>query len=136
MENFAGKMADVECEAELEAAGIKVEHVPESFRKNMGEVKTIVMGTLRGWTFERAWYYWVAKGPGLPLEYAVPLYQECGRDVRVDGHCGGVAPTWKGGLSVGLYHVDTQKGLGALAKTITQAVEIAKLRYPDIWEKK
>lgn len=136
MKNLAGMngvQSDIECETELKAAGIKVERVPESYRREMGEVQTIIIGTLHGWTFERAWYYWVARGPGLPLEYAIPLYKEFGQDVRVDGHCGGVWPTWSGEIVVGMYHVDTQQGLDALAKVIVRSVEDAKERYPDMW---
>ena len=138
MNNLAGVdsvQADAECEAELKSAGIEMENFPECMRHRMGEVKTVVAGGLHGWSFTRAWYYWIAKGPGLPLEYAMRLYRDCGKEVRVAGHCAGVSPLWYSGLSVGSYHVDTLEGLSALSKAIRQAVNDAKERYPEEWEK-
>ena len=122
MNNYAG-MADKDDEisAELEAAGIEV-HKHEIFR-DRGEVKTSVMGSLHGWGFRRAWYYWIAEGPGIPPVYANELHEKHGTDVRVDGHCGCPSPQeWFNGFAVGLYHVDSQEGLNALADVIRRVV--------------
>jgi hypothetical protein len=133
--NLAGKSCDAECEAELTAAGIKVEKMPECVRDRWnGEVKTIVLGTLYGWSFTRAWYYWITKGPGLPLEYAVPLYRTYGQEVRVNGHCGCPNPFYQGGTAVDSYHIDTPEGLWALAWTIKQAVKDAREKWPEEYE--
>jgi len=130
--NLAGKSCDAECSAELEVAGIKVEKMPECVRASWnGEVKTIVFGTLCGWSFTRAWYYWVAKGPGLSLEYAIPLYRTHGKQVRVGGHCGCLTPFYCGGSAVDHYHIDTPEGLKALTRAIEQSVKDARLRWPE-----
>lgn len=122
MQNYAGMSdKDNEIAAELEAAGIEVNKY-EIFR-DRGEVKTAVMGSLHGWGFTRAWYYWIADGPGIPPVYANELHEKHGNDVRVDGHCGCPSPKeWFKGFAVGRYHVDTQEGLNALADTIRRVV--------------
>lgn len=122
MNNYAGMSdKDDEIAAELEAAGIEVSKF-EIFR-DRGEVKTSVMGSLHGWGFRRAWYYWVADGPGIPPVYANELHEKHGKDVRVDGHCGCPSPQeWFKGFAVGMYHVDTQEGLNALADVIRRVV--------------
>ena len=127
MKNFAGRNdADAEIEAELVAAGITTERLPEVLRERMGEVKTIIMGWLHGWRFERAWRYWIAQGPGIPPVYADDLHRSHGREVRVDGNCTCPSPReWMHGFAVGLYHVDSQDGLNALAQTIRRVVEDA-----------
>lgn len=105
--------------SELEAAGIEVHRHDESYREHGGEPRSVVVGTLHNWIFRRAWYYWVAKGPGVPLDDAMELHEECGTSVRVDGHCGCPSPLeWFNGFACGHYHVDNQEGLNALAKTI------------------
>lgn len=125
LRNFAGRAdVDTDCEGELAFAGITVEKLPEICRKNQGEVKTIIVGTLHGWVFERAWRYWVCKGPGIPLDAAMALHARSGRVVRVDGHCGCPSPLeWFHGLGTGAYHVDTVYGLKDLADTIKAVVE-------------
>jgi hypothetical protein len=122
MNNYAGMSdKDDEIATELEAAGIEV-HKHEILR-DRGEVKTSVMGSLHRWCFRRAWYYWVADGPGIPPVYADELHEKHGKDVRVDGHCGCPSPKeWFNGFAVGMYHVDTQEGLNALADTIRRVV--------------
>lgn len=103
---------------ELESAGIGWEHADERY----GEPQTLVVGNLHGWTFRRAWYYWIASGPILSNEYAMPLHESHGKSVRVSGHCGCPSPEeWCGDRGVGLYHVDNQEGLKALADTIRNA---------------
>lgn len=111
---------------ELNLAGIEHQKFPESFREHYGEVNTIILGTLLGWKFQRAWRYWIADGPGIPLDAASSLQEKFGKEVRVDGSCTCPSPldAFKG-LGVGRYHVDTQSGLRALADTIKRVVEKA-----------
>lgn len=119
LDNLAGVgAADKACANELRLAGIKVEYLPEVLRGE-GEVKTIVVGEIGKWSFERAWCYWIAKGPGIPPDIAAGLHARYGTEVRVDGHCGCPSPKeWFKGFAVGHYHVDTQDGLNALAEVI------------------
>ena len=56
-------------------------------------MKTSVRGSLHSWTFERAWYYWIAKGPGIELSEAQALQAKHGKVVRVAGHCGSPIPS-------------------------------------------
>lgn len=103
--------------AELEAAGIKP-YISSIFGRN-SEVPSNAMGELSMWGFTRAWYYWVAKGPGIPVEIAEKLHATHGTQVRVAGHCGCPSPReWYKGFGVGSYHVDTPEGLKALADVI------------------
>lgn len=118
--NKAGEHTDTDdvLTAELTAAGITVmSH--KIFLVSSGEVKSSVIGELFGWTFKRAWTYWIATGPGIDLVSAERLHLAHGRTVRVDGHCGCPSPgEWFKGLACGSYHVDDQEGLNALADTI------------------
>lgn len=107
---------------ELEGAGIEV-HRLEVLRKTSGEVKTAVRGSLHGWSFTRAWRYWIAEGPGIELAAADALYAAHPETVRIDGHCGCPSPReWFKGLAVGHYHVDSPAGLKGLADTIKALV--------------
>jgi hypothetical protein len=126
MKNAAG---DQNCNeyltGELLAAGIAV--VP--FLDNKREVPATIKGKLGSWTFERAWYYWVARGNHIPFEVADKLHEAHGKDVRVCGHCGCPSPReWYDGIrhepGVPLYHVDTQEGLNALADAIRKAEKL------------
>ena len=122
MKNLAGNEGcDEIIRKELEAAGIEIVDIfsPE------GEVPSNIIGFLPGWSFRRAWYYWVATasdGVSLPFDAADRLHKDHGNDVRVSGHCGAPAPRewynkpWFNGVP--LYHVDTQDGLNALADAI------------------
>lgn len=133
--NKAGDHADTDgiLRAELKAAGILTfqedegkgeEYLAEFLRKTSGEVKTSIRGTLHGWVFTRNWYYWVAKGPGIEASAAEALHAKYGNVVRVDGDGGCPNPIDRcKGLSVGVYHVDTQEGLKALADTIKGLVK-------------
>ncbi len=120
MQNLAGQWrCDDTIPGELVYAGIvPVYHIEQA----TGEVPTHFTGELYGWEFKRAWYYWVAKGPSLPLKYASPLHLLIGDEVRVDGHCGCPSPEeWRKSYengAVNLYHIDTQEGLAILAATI------------------
>jgi hypothetical protein len=122
--NKAGDHADTDdiLAAELQAAGIEV--VRHSLlRDSSGEVKTEVRGSLHGWQFERAWYYWMCSGPGIDVTTAERLHAAHGRTVRVDGHGGCPSPReWFKGLACGSYHVDDAEGLKALADTIRALV--------------
>ncbi|MCB1865792.1 MAG: hypothetical protein KDG50_10200 [Chromatiales bacterium] len=133
--NRAGDHPDTDdiLRGELRAAGIPTiqeadgkppEYMAEFFRRASGEVKTSVIGTLHGWTFKRAWTYWVASGPGIEIEAAQRLHEEHGTYVRVAGHCASPSPgEFFLGLACGNYHVDTQEGLNAIARTIRELVE-------------
>ena len=113
--------------AELRAAGIGP--VSMNLFKQDHEVSTTVRGYLTCWSFQRAWYYWIAKGSGIPLEYAIPLHERYGKAVRVEGHCDCPHPLeYLGGFAVGMYHVDTPQGLKALADTLRQIRREAKER--------
>jgi len=104
------------CEAELQAAGIEAQKL--SYRFN-GEVPVGIVGSLHGWGFRRDWYYWVAEGPGIPLEAAEALHATHGQQVRVMGHCGCPSPReYLHGFACGTYHVDSPEGLKVLADTI------------------
>jgi len=120
MNNYAGRDdIDEELTIELTTAGIPVVLLPEMLRKSQGEVKSIVLGDFYGWEFTRAWYYWVATGPGIPPVEAEALHAMHGKVVRVAGHCGCPSPLkWYKGFAVPMYHVDTQEGLNALAAVI------------------
>lgn len=123
---------DQTVEAELHAAGLVSmaasfgPSIWETFRKSAGEVPTKHVGMFPdgsgiGWTFKRAWYYWVCSGPGIPPDDANKLHETHGQQVRVDGHCGCPSPEeWCKGFAVGLYHVDTPEGLAALVKTLLE----------------
>lgn len=100
---------------ELSAAGIPA----TIFNGDNGEVAGDVRGFLGFWSFERRWYYWSAKGAGLPVEVAERLHETHGTVCRVAGHCGCPHPReWYKGFGVGDYHIDTPDGLEALADAI------------------
>lgn len=85
MQNLAGHPeASALARAELVMHGVNVVEVEPK-----GEVGSRYDGELNGFTFRRAWYYWIVKGP-MPLEQAKALYADPlgARDVRVAGHCG------------------------------------------------
>jgi hypothetical protein len=122
--NYAGQAdKDSEIQAELEQAGISVCRMPEFTRGEHPEMRTVIQGGLHGWSFRRAWYYWVATGPGLPPRYAYPLDATHGNVIRASGDCAcRGARFWFKGMGVPFYHVDTQEGLNALALAIRQCV--------------
>ncbi len=123
--NKAGNHEDSDAvlAAELEAAGIEVLCLEALRGSRTTEVATAVRGDLHGWSFERAWYYWKANGPGIPIDEALDLDMRHGRVVRANGDCGCRGPLfWNHGLATGSYHVDSQEGLNALADTIRALV--------------
>lgn len=124
MRNYAGQTdKDTEIASELEQAGINVHRLPESFRESHPEMRTVIVGGLHGWEFRRAWYYWIATGPGIPLDAAETLQASHGQEVRANGDCVCRGPLfWNNGFGTGSYHVDTQEGLNALADTLRRIV--------------
>jgi len=134
--NYAGRRdVDDALIRELDLAGIEHQKFPESYRDYYGEVKTIILGTMLGWSFKRAWRYWIAEGPGVPLKHAMSLHLKFGQEARVAGHCGAPSPLeYFHGLAVGSYHVDTLTGLKALADTIKAVVQEANVKVdpPEI----
>lgn len=111
-------------EAELTAAGIRVS---EFGFLQQGEVPTETIGTLSMWIFQRAWYYWRAKGPGLPVEVAEKLHATHGTVVRVGGHCMCPSPReYFKGFGISDYHVDSPEGLKALADAILSVYDASK----------
>jgi len=120
---------DAILEDELKSAGIKITRLPEFMRESSGgEPRSCIAGSLHGWSFRRAWYYWIAKGPGIPPRDAMDLHKAHGKSVRVEGHLQCPSPAeYLHGFAVGSYHVDNADGLAALAATIerifTQAAQ-------------
>lgn len=109
---------DVQILEELTAAGIPAVGPCEVLRKGR-EVPTAYTGEFCRWGFRRAWYYWVAEGPGIPADKAQDLWLTHGKEVRVEGHCGCPSPLeWNHGFATGMYHVDTAEGLRALAELL------------------
>ena len=129
MQNVAGmKDPDPILEEELNVAGIPIEKLPECLRNN-GEVHYTVCGSLYRWVFTRNWYYWVARGPGIPIEAATELYNGFGTVVRMEGDAGILNPSERyNGLGSGHYHIDTGDGLKALADTIKKVVADFKIK--------
>lgn len=127
--NMAGKhnIDDVLAQ-ELEAAGIRVLRL-QSLKDGRKEVNTAVRGECCGWSFARAWYYWIAEGPGIPPVYADRLYEQQPRSVRADGHAGCLSPReLKKGFACDFYHIDTPDGLKALADMLKEIVEVNSQR--------
>ena len=122
--NLAGvKGCDDAIIAELYFADIEHYIMPTNLG---GEVPTKIIGFIdpSGWGFERAWTYWVCKGPGIPPDIAEELHADFGQVVRVSGHCGCPSPLeWYKGFAVGSYHVDTPDGLKALADVIRKIIK-------------
>lgn len=117
--------------AELEEAGIEWRKF-ECLRDNR-EPHSSVIGCINAWGFQRAWYYWVCEGPGIPPEDAERLHAKHGESVRVNGHCLCPSPLEScKGFAVGLYHVDNQEGLNALAALIRDIYKRAERREEEI----
>lgn len=133
MKNYAGAKDNPEVDAalvqELTEAGIQ----PHNFGNRDGEVGTKIGGQLGPWVFNRAWYYWVCEGPGLPIHVAEELHSKFGKEVRVHGHCGCPSPSeWNGSFGTGSYHVDTQEGLNALAEVIRTLTRLGERTIDDM----
>jgi hypothetical protein len=132
MKNYARRAdADDEISAELTTAGIESVNVGEWFRTSHPQMRTVIVGQLGPWTFRRAWYYWIASGPGLPPRYANALHETHGNDVRVDGNCTCPSPLDQNkGFATGLYHVHTADGLKALADALRRCMAEAREPTP------
>ena len=83
-----------------------------------GEVKSRATGSLAGWTFTRAWYYWMASGPRIPVDVAQVFWGRHGGSARAGGDGGWRMPTNGGYPGTGSYHIDTPAGLAAFAELI------------------
>lgn len=125
---------DTQVAKELTEAGATEENCLEmNFGRKSGgtfkEVPTKHIGIAHGWSFERGWYYYVAKGPGIPPDIAEEFHKTWGTQVRVEGHCGCPSPLeWAHGFAIGSYHIDTQEGLNAfvaLLATIDRRTKVA-----------
>lgn len=122
--NMAGDHPSVDdvLRKELQEAGIEIHSL--EFLRGKGEVKTAIRGDLFGWDFERAWGYWIAKGPGIDADTAEMLYATHGNTVRINGDCTSPNPRVAvKGLGCGYYHVDDQDGLNALVRAIESVVQ-------------
>jgi hypothetical protein len=120
--NKAGTHADTNdiLTAELIAAGIEAVKLPITLKN---EVVTNIIGHIGPWSFERAWYYWRAKGPGIPIDDAIALHESLGEEVRVAGYAGGIDPRKAySGFGVTDYHIDSAEGLKALADLIKKII--------------
>lgn len=89
MRNLAGrKDCDRFIRKELNKVNIPI--VARDLSKR--EVPASIAGQLGPFSFERAWFYWVVRGP-LPLHVARKLYQHPERNViRASGYAGGIHP--------------------------------------------
>lgn len=102
-----------------------------------GEVPATLTGKLGPFTFRRAWYYWVVKGP-MPLDAARTLYDDpAGREgVRVHGHCGCPPPdewvTWRTPDGREIIGASNRDELRRLIKDDPKyAAEVALLAFDD-----
>jgi hypothetical protein len=120
MKNLAG---DASCDKyilqELETAGIPV----ATAKPHTNEVPYTIMGRLGGFTFHRAWYYWVVDGP-MPMWLAERInIDPANKAIRVAGHCG-CPPPKEWGIQIGdeeyvtTYHIDTEIGLRVFADAV------------------
>ena len=93
MDNFArhqyDRNIDDRIKEELQIANIPVFRLPSYMNT---EVKTKYIGLLNGFTFYRAWNYWVCEGD-MPLDIADEIYKKYKElNIRAGGHCGNVSP--------------------------------------------
>lgn len=134
--NLAGKSRDIAtetCKEELEKAGIPVTILPYYCIKN-NEVQSLACGEYKGWEFEREWYYWRAKGPGIEISFAQKLWREHGTVVRISGDCTCSSPldNFKG-LACDSYHIDAQERLNALIQTIDAITNPERIRQLELY---
>ena len=125
MKNLAGvETCDADIRRELMGANIAVEAV----EKTRSEVPYTLIGKLCGWTFKRAWYYWMASAPegeGVHETDAESLNEQWHNEVRVAGFAGGtkVSDRLSSRKTIDSYHIDTPEGLNVLAKLIKKLSE-------------
>lgn len=95
-------------------------HFPGMAKPEDTEQVTLVSmeGTLYGWRFCRAWYYWICSTSSgrfsIPKPEADAFNDEWGTEIRADGYAGGHTPF----RDVSTYHVDTSRGLEVLLKLL------------------
>lgn len=122
MKNLAG---DMKCNPiirrELNEAGIEVVEHPVRLPNEVpaGITGQLTHNGLPGFTFVRAWYYWVVKGE-VPLAVAKVLYTEPTgvgqRDVRVAGHCGCPPPEeWAFPREKDFWPILEKMGIGSIS---------------------
>lgn len=70
------------------------------------------LAALRGWSFQRAWRYWICSGPALAQADCRKLVGAA----RAEGYAGSGKPVGPAGC--GLFHVDDSVGLRSLADAI------------------
>lgn len=89
MQNLAGRPnATAVAAQELQQAGVPITILPEPW----GEPQSWAGGELPGFTFRRAWRYWVVEGR-MPLAAARLIHAHPnGAEVRVNGNCTAPAP--------------------------------------------
>jgi hypothetical protein len=123
--NLAGnKDCDRIIRDELEKARIEILEGPRSTH----EVAASLTGTLHGWYFRRAWYYWVAhatvQSAAVPIEVARSLYADpIGRtDIRSGGHCACPSPD-----EYGATYYDADGHILSSDPLGTQAVEYQRM---------
>ena len=102
---------------ELTEAGIEI-YQNKLFINTSGEVPTDIIGTFDKWGFRRSWYYWVATGPGIPMEIAREFNRKWRQEVRIEGSAGGQSSTYNNGFAIGYYHIDSQEGLNAFVELL------------------
>lgn len=108
---------DTQCLKELNEAGITYEKA--EFLRRKQEVPSSLIGSFCMWGFRRAWYYWIAEGPGISADKAEEFHKTYGTQCRVNGHCGCPSPLEQNhGFGIGHYHIDTQEGLNAFAQLL------------------
>ena len=136
MLNIAGnKKCDLWILDELKIAGIEI--VREDPHAT-GEVPATISGKLGGFTFRRAWCYWIVDGP-MPLDIASRLYESnevWKKEVRVEGHGGAPHPKeWAiyydaERAMVECFHIDSRAGLSLFADTVRSLVKSTATKEP------
>lgn len=110
---------DERIKIELTRARIDLRELDHDERKR-SEVPATIGGRIGAFTLQRAWMYWVVKGP-MPLDAARALYADPigADDVRVAGHCGCPPPDeWARDGFVDSYHIDSVAGLRLFADAV------------------
>jgi hypothetical protein len=127
MINLAGReWADDTIKLELRESGIPIH---KFFGEHKQEVPWTYEGILFGWTFHRAWYYWMANGR-LPLHVAKYIYEmDNTKSIRVNGHCAAPAPEdpWLDNFDAngyGLFHTETEPPQESMMHLIWRDIQL------------
>jgi len=131
MKNLAGNN---ECDQYIQIELKKAKIPFEQMAKSTSEVPSSIIGKLNGWTFTRAWRYWIAisdKPMGLSValkmhykNYPDEMFDHdeslgiYGNSIRVGGHCG--CPSPEEYRVTNVYHIDTQEGLNEFARVCAE----------------